>query len=97
MSVPSLLRLSIADDGDARLIRRMLDQLTLVNPANDEARSRYEGSWAARQFGISIPPNMQGLATPTGWDGSVVDILEERLDWLGWTSEGDDFGLPGIY
>ena len=97
MSTPAFLSLAFASEDDANLISRLVNRLTVVNTANDEAQARYEGSWAARQFGISIPPNMQGLRTPTGWDGTVVDVLEERLDWLGWTSDDDDFGLSQLY
>ncbi len=94
---PSFLSLAFASDDEARLIESLLNRLRLVNVANTEAESRYEGSWHAQQFGISIPPNMRGLHTPAGWDGTVVDVLEERLDWLGWTSDGDDFGLAEVF
>lgn len=95
--LPSFLHLAFASDDEAGLIEFMLNRLRMVNVANTEAESRYEGSWVAKQFGISIPPNMRGLHTPAGWDGTVVDVLEERLDWLGWTSDGDNFGLDDIY
>ena len=75
----------------------MSDRLRLENVANEEALKRYEGSWTAQQFGISIPPSMRGLHTVAGWGGTVVDVLEERLDWLGWASDGDDFGLSEVY
>lgn len=94
---PSFLSLAFASDDEARHIEAMLDRLRLVNVANAEAEARYEGSWCAKQFGISIPPNMRGLHTPAGWDGTVVDVLEERLDWLGWTSDGDEFGLDEVF
>lgn len=98
MVAPSFIRLASADDRDSRLIDQMLGRLAAVHGPNEEARKRYEGEWAAEQFGISIPPNMRGLESPTGWDGTVVDILEERLDWLGWTSsEADEFGLDEVY
>jgi hypothetical protein len=97
VSVPAFLRLAYASDDDARLIETMVNRLRLVNVANSEAESRYEGSWCAKQFGISIPPNMRGLHTPAGWDGTVVDVLEERLDWLGWTSDGEDYGLADVF
>lgn len=94
---PAFLRLATASDDEAAQIEALLNKLRLVNVANEEAESRYEGSWCAKQFGISIPPNMRGLHTPAGWDGTVVDVLEERLDWLGWTSDGNDYGLDGVY
>ena len=97
VSSPSFLKLAFASDDEARSIETMVNRLRLVNVANAEAEARYEGSWQAKQFGISIPPNMRGLHTPSGWDGTVVDVLEERLDWLGWTTDEDDFGLSEIY
>lgn len=94
---PTFLRLAFASDDEAAEIEAMINRLRLCNVANTEAEARYEGSWQAQQFGISIPPNMRGLHSPAGWDGTVVDVLEERLDWLGWTSDGDDFALADVY
>ena len=95
--VPNILRLATAADGERELIEAMLNRLTVVNGSNREAEDRYSGSWVAQQFGISIPPKMRNLHTVAGWCGSVVDVLEERLDWLGWASEGEDYGLAQIY
>ena len=97
MAPPSVIRLATAADGERGLIGALLERLRMANVANSEAAARYEGSWVAQQFGISIPPKMRALHTVAGWSGTVVDVLEERLDWLGWTAEGDDFGLPGVY
>ena len=84
--------------GEAGLIEQHLARLAAVAGANLEAESRYDGSWAAEQFGISIPPNMQDLDAVAGWGGTCVDVLEERLDWLGWSSPGDDpFGLDQVF
>lgn len=76
-----------------------MDRLGFVQAANREADLRYTGQWPARQFGISIPPNMRTLRTVAGWCGTVVDVLEERLDWQGWsTVDGDDtLGLKQVY
>jgi len=81
------------------LIRRCLQQLMYAQSANREADLRYSGQWATVQFGISIPPNMRTLRTIAGWCGTAVDVLEERLDWLGWsTIDGDDtLGLNGVF
>jgi hypothetical protein len=95
--VPAFLRLAFASDDEAREVDFLVDRLRLVNVANAEAEARYEGSWQATQFGISIPPNMRGVPTCAGWDGSVVDILEERLDWLGWTSSDEDYALADVF
>lgn len=95
---PAYLPLSVAGDDERNLIDAMLAKLSRVNVANLEAEARYTGEWMSEQFGISIPPNMRNIHTVAGWCGSVVDVLEERLDWLGWGAIGDDdFGLSGIY
>lgn len=96
--VPALLRLPLASDFERELIDAMSSRLSFVNGANRDAENYYDGSHLARNFGISIPPNMQNLTTVAGWPGTVVDVLEERLDWLGWTSDSDDdYGLPEVY
>lgn len=95
--VPNVLRLSLASDVEKVAIESQLNRLQVVNAANREAERRYSGVWGAEQFGISIPPKMQGLHTVAGWCGTVVDVLEERLDWLGWASDGDAFGLDQVY
>lgn len=97
MTVVPLLVNNYPSEDELRLVEAMSNSLVAYGVPNAEAVNRYEGSWTVTQFGISIPPSMSGLQTPVGWPGSVVDVLEERLDWLGWASDGEDFGLPAIY
>jgi hypothetical protein len=99
LTAPAFLRLSVADDDQGRAIQAGLNQLFLANVANNDARDYYDGSRIVRDLGISTPPSMQKLQVVAGWPGTVVDVLEERLDWLGWSnSEGDDdFGLGDVY
>ena len=94
---PSLLRLGVASDDQHRLIGYLTSELSRVNIPNRDAEQFYDGSHVAQQFGISIPPSMQDVHTVAGWGGTVVDVLEERLDWHGWTSDAEDFGLGDIY
>jgi len=97
VSVPAILRLATADDTEQGIISDLLSRLAVVDAANGEAEGFYDGSHVTKQFGISIPPNMQNATVVAGWGGTVVDVLEERLDWLGWTSDQDDFGLSEVY
>lgn len=92
-----LLSLSGVSEDERLFIERGVSQIGRYRIANDEALSFFEGSFVALQFGISIPPSMQGVSTPVGWGGTVVETLEERLDWQGWHSEDDDFGLAQVY
>lgn len=94
---PNFLQLSTASDDEQAAVSGLLARLNTVSSANREAESRYTGTWAAEQFGISIPPRMRSLRTVAGWCGTTVDVLEERLDWLGWSSDGDPFGLDAIF
>lgn len=97
VTAPALLRLSVPDPDERDLIETALSRLSVVHAANRDAEAYYDGTFVAQQFGISIPPTMRGLHTVAGWSGTVVDVLEERLDWLGWTSDGDDYGLADVY
>lgn len=72
--------------------------------ARFEGRNRvksayYDGKARIKQLGISIPPSLAKIETVVGWPGTVVDVLEERLDFQGWASDLDDdpFGLGEVY
>lgn len=93
-----LASLSYLSDDEADLVSLLSNRLALVNVANAAAEQYYEGTFLTEQFGISVPPSMSHLRTVAGWPGTTCDVLEERLDWLGWTIEQpDDFGLGEIY
>lgn len=94
----SLIRHSGLGVEDVRLVERMLAQLRDRGQANDEAEEYYEGRHVANLVGMSTPPAMRNVHTVAGWPGTVVDVLDERLDWLGWyATDRDDFGLSGVY
>lgn len=94
---PVFLSLSGVSEDERLFIERGVSQIGRYRIANEEALSFFEGSFVAQQFGISIPPSMMGVQTPVGWGGTVVESLEERLDWQGWHSDEDDFGLSEAY
>lgn len=96
---PNLLSLQTLNADEKATVDGLLARIGQVAIPNDEAEKRYSGEFVAEQFGISIPPSMQNLRTVAGWCGTVVDVLEERLDWLGWgTTDGDDtLGLREVY
>lgn len=56
----------------------------------------YEGTVEVPKLGISIPPVLNRINLVCGWPSTVVDVLEERLDWLGWDDDGK-FGLEQVY
>lgn len=98
MTAPAFLTLSTTSDAERVEIERLSQALALRNAAYSESEKRYDGTFAAEQFGISIPPSMRGLMVVAGWPGTAVDAIEERLDLLGWSAAGDDdFGLSSVF
>lgn len=47
----------------------------------------YEGTINVPSLGISVPPILEHIQTVVGWPGTAVDVLEERLNWQGWSGD----------
>lgn len=59
----------------------------------------YEGKNALRDFGIAVPPQMQGAFTPLQWIAKGVHALTGRSVFEGFvspTGESDPFGMAGV-
>jgi hypothetical protein len=91
------LPLLTTDDDTDRTVSALTAQLDRFEVRNRLKVAYYEGEQTVRQLGIAIPPSMTDLETVIGWPGTAVDVLEERLDWLGWTQTDADFGLRDVY
>lgn len=96
--IPNQTSLGYASEDEDRLITVLLSRLTGFGAANRAHQEYYEGTHLAEFFGISVPPVMRGVRAVTGWAGTAVDVLEERLDWLGWRllDQSDLYGLDEI-
>lgn len=53
---------------------------------NSDKCNFYDGKYRMQDLGISLPPGMP-IDTVVGWPSTVVDVLEERLDFEGWTDD----------
>ena len=71
-------------------IDELWDSLVLVRPENALKARYYDGRERVRDLGISMPPSLSGLPAVVGWPAMVVDVLEERLDFEGWTDPAFD-------
>lgn len=92
LSLPTL-RLSDDEERSAGMLRR---KLQLVSVHNKLKSDLYETKRTAEDLGISVPEGMSELINAViGWPGTVVDVLEERLDFQGWTG-ADEFGLQDV-
>ena len=65
----------------AQRLERQLDKYAGVNHAKLQA---YEGKRVAKVAGVRVASKLRKLAVRVGWPRTVVDVLEERLDFLGW-------------
>lgn len=98
MSVAPTLITGLSDD-EARDVGRLVAKLESHALSNHEANAYYEAKKVLRDPGFAIPPEVaRRLAPVVGASGTVVDVLDERLDFLGWDDVGDDaLGLSAVY
>ncbi len=93
-----LPRLTVLSDDENALVRRLVAQLQAYQTANKLHGDYYDAKMRVRDLGIAIPPHLRTVETVVGWPGTVVDVLEERLEHDGWMVPGrsDDMGIGQI-
>lgn len=74
------------DEGAVADVARLRQDFSRFQGANLEKARYYDGKQRLKDLGISLPPQMRFIDTVLGWPGTVVDALEERLDFEGWDS-----------
>lgn len=92
------LPLSVLADHEQTAVGTLMEQLDAYQGGNTLRANYYDGKHRARDLGIAIPPHLRTVETVIGWPGTVVDVLEERLDIDGWVVPGrpDDFGIADV-
>lgn len=80
----------------ADLLTQLEQRLSQYNMVNALMGQYYEGTMRVFNPNISLPPIMRHIRTVVGWPGTCVDVLEERLDFLGWDDDGK-YGLEDLY
>ncbi|WP_280430027.1 phage portal protein [Nocardia brasiliensis] len=94
LALPSL---GLTDD-EQRLVAQMRSRIGRFARKNQIKQDFYEAKQRVEHLDIAVPPQLRDLAVACGWPGTVVDVLEERLDWLGWaTNNTDVLGLDDVY
>ncbi|WP_288750530.1 phage portal protein [uncultured Corynebacterium sp.] len=86
MTVPVVMSSGLTED-EARLIGRLQSDLVKHRKKNAEKWKYYDGEVALKNMEIAIPSNMVSVEASIGWGGVIVDALDERIDWLGWTAD----------
>src|SRR5690625_4060770 len=85
---------------ESKQIEALEQQLLHFNRANVEAHAYYEAKHKLEFPGVTIPQEVASRVAPAvGAPGTVVDVLDERLEFLGWDdlSPGAGYGLQEIY
>lgn len=58
--------------------------------ANSLKQRYYDGKFRIKDLGISLPPSMASIDSVVGWPGTAVDVMDERLDFEGWSDDSLD-------
>ena len=77
-------------------LEHLSEKLKSHQPKNLELEYYYEGKTKLKDFRISIPPQLSTAQVVVGWPGTVVSVLEERLDLEGFIAP-EALGLNQIY
>lgn len=77
-------------------IVKLEQRLSQYNTINSLMGQYYEGTVRVFNPNISLPPTMRHIKTVIGWPGTCVDVLEERLDFLGWDAD-EKYKLADVY
>lgn len=95
MTTPAIalptLTLSKAEDD---LVSALRNRLASVRTSNLDKSKWYEADQDPKDLGIATPRGMsEQIQAVLGWPGTIVDVLEERLEFRGWSSsEGTRLG-----
>lgn len=84
---------------EAELVDLHLARLARYRTRNRIKNDYYEAKQRVRDMGQNLPPKYRAVRLAVGFPGTAVDVLEERLDFQGWTDPtgNDPFGLQRIY
>lgn len=77
-------------EGEKLLVDKMLSNLAGYQMSNHRHETYYRGDYVPPFVTAGLPEYARQLKMVVGWPKTVVDVLEERLDVLGWTDKNLD-------
>ncbi|DAZ90339.1 phage portal protein [Mycobacteroides abscessus] len=97
----ALPTLSLSSD-ELDVLQDLTNQLQKYQPENIIKEQYYEAKRKMDDLKIAIPPSLSTMLCCVGWPGITVDSLIERLNFEGWSYEGDGedddpLGLMDVY
>lgn len=84
-------------DDEQVILGALKKQLNWAKKINRPKNEYYELKQRVKDLEISVPPQLKDIGVVVGWPGTVIDVLEERIDLMGFTSTGELYGLDEIY
>src|SRR3954451_4681815 len=88
---------NVLTDDEQNVLGVLKKQLSWAKKVNRVKNEYYELKQRVRDLEIAVPPQLKDVGVVVGWPGTVVDVLEERIDLMGFTSTGDLRGLEEVY
>lgn len=86
------------DDDEKLILQKLRNQLTGHIKPNEVKQSYYEANQIIKHLDIAVPRTLTDIGTAVGWAGTVVDALDERIEFLGWTTDDNQLnGLDLVY
>ena len=91
--------MALLSEQDLALVKSLSSRLASYDYGNEQREAYYRGRYYAPSLGIGIPPNSVLNKVTVGWASTVVDTIEERIEFLGWSdaSGEDDELLSAVY
>ncbi len=94
---PAFLQLQNLTDAEEQTRAKLLGQLSRARKANFRQEAYYEGARRVRDLGISIPPHLRDVEAVAAGPQIVVDVVDERMDWRGWSTPDADLELKAVF
>lgn len=94
---PAFLQLQSLSDEEEATRARLISQLSRARKANLRQEAYYEGARKVRDLGISIPPHLRDVEAVAAGPQIVVDVVDERMDWRGWSTPNEDLDLQATF
>lgn len=83
---------------ETRLFGALVNRIDTHAGTNKRKLAYYEGQQRVKHLQIAVPPHLENLLNiSVGWAGTAVDVLNERIDFLGWNQSDTDYGLSTVY
>lgn len=93
----AIINSDLLDREDADEVDALVRQLQSVQYENQLKANYYYGKQKIKDLGLSIPPHLTSLDICVGWPGTAVDVLDERVEFEGWTDHADLHGLDEVF